>query len=267
MKNLFLPILAFFVLLSANVLAQTNAKPAMIYLDDGSQLRVIILAHSGDGIYHLQMTNGTEMKIAESRVVRVEKNVGDYFIFRDGRKVLTRGWYTSFGFHTLTAERASRWWDDNRWSLGAQFSVGKQFNRYLGVGAGVGLDVHEQFFMPLHLELNGMLVKSPEKLKAQGKTGRRFPIIYQLQTGYNLAVEEILFDPNDVMNEKIKGSWLLYPSIGLMIPSRKGSNFRIDFGYKFQRYTRNFESSWNENWEQKDVILLKSFAIRTGWVF
>ncbi len=265
MKNL-LTALAFFLSLSANVFGQTESKPAMIYLNDGSQIRATILSKSDDGIYQLQLTDGSVLEIPESRVVRIVKNPDKYFIFGDGRRVLVEGWYTSFGFHTLTAQRASRWeWEKYRWSLGAQFSVGRQFNQYLGIGVGAGVDVHEEFFVPLHLELNGMLVQSPEKLKAKNRNGLQIPITYQLQVGLNLPIEEVLFDQNDF--EKLGGGWLAYPSIGIMLPSRRGSNFRLDFGYKFQRYTRTYNSPWAENWEQKDVILLKSFAMRAGWVF
>jgi hypothetical protein len=66
---------------------------------------------------------------------------------------------------------------------------------------------------------------------------------------------------------KIKGGWMAYPAVGLLFPSRSGTTFRLDAGYKLQSYRREYSPAWDSNYRIVDKIILKSLALRAGWIF
>ena len=262
MKNAVL-FLLFSLFLATGLFAQ---KEVVVYLKNGSQLRGQLLDAGEENIVQLSLMADDTIELDKDMVEHIDHRPASYQVLNNGSRVLKKGKYSSFGFHTLTAEYPTDWQEGLRVNLGAHFSMGHQFSRALGLGAGIGLDLHEQVFVPVFLETSGL----SRKPVFAGNTGSiEVPFSWSLQVGYNLPVEEWLFDPNEF--EKLKGGWLVYPAIGLAFPSRKGHTFRFDFGYKFQRYTRTYDQDWwwwgSSEYEQVDRVTLKSLALRAGWFF
>lgn len=258
--------LLLFLCLSANLNAQSEV---MVHLENGSQIRGQIQENEEDGIYILTLSDGSELILEATQIKHIDHSPEDYRILHDGRRLLTKGRYTAFGFHTLTARPAAEWQPGYRWAVGGHFSMGHQFNQKLAVGAGAGLDFHEEVFLPVFAEVTGLLDHKIFSLENAGKKGYKVPLTYGLQVGWNFPVEEWLRgDDNDF--EQTKGGWLVYPSVGLAFPSRSGHTLKIDFGYKFQRFARKMDTSqwwWGNDYEQSDKVTLKSVALRAGWVF
>jgi hypothetical protein len=249
-------------------IAQDFTGEQIFYLYDGSFIKGKMIAVTPDSLVKIRLSNGTEIELPDSLIWQQRRSQSDELLLRDGRKLLKKGVYASIGFHTLTAKRSLNYFNNDkvRWGLGGHYSAGYRFSPALAVGGGVGLDAHEFMLMPVFVEIQGCLVR---KNKSGNQTlwfggarlKRKIPLCYQLQLGWNLPVEEYF---RDWEFEKIKGGLLVYPAVGLLFPSRSGTTFRLDFGYKFQEYVWSYQNDWTGT---KDRILLKSATLRCGWLF
>jgi len=173
-------------------------------------------------------------------------------VFPSGRTLPTKGRYFAAHFQILAGRNSSEFDDSNRWDWGAHFSGGYQFNQWVNLGLGLGVDFYEKAFAPIFVENRGYF-----------QNGGVSPF-YSVQVGYALPLGEWL-DGADDFDEfvKFKGGWMFYPSLGMRLATRREASFLIDVGYKFQHYSREF----NFFRETKDKILLKSFSVRIGWLF
>ncbi len=240
--------------------AQEANKPKIIYLYDGSFFQGKILEKVEGSIYKIELTGGSVIIIDEDSVLKIVEQKNGYSLQRDGRRMLSKGWYNSLSIQTLNARQAQEFPEAYRWSLGVHYSRGYYFNQKLAAGAGIGLDLHEIPFVPVFWEITGYFTR--KKIPENPSFKTRYPFTYNLQIGYNIPINE---KDNDF--EEISGGWLVYPSVGFMLGSRRGSSFKIDFGYKFQKYQRTFVNPWWSEYSSVDQVLLKSFAVRTSWVF
>ncbi|TAK47365.1 MAG: hypothetical protein EPO28_01940 [Saprospiraceae bacterium] len=270
MKYFLIPAL---LLLAISGFAQ-NEPRTLLYLTDGSFLKATIEDTLPGQILQVRLTDGSRIELAASLLWQVREITQSDLLLPDGRKILDRGFWSAVGFHTLSARRSSRWSNSLRWGLGAQYAAGYQFSPRLAIGAGLGIDAHEYFFLPVFVEARGNFanMRSIRQKKnerrwfgnLQGPRHRR-PLSYSLQLGYNLPATT-LFGTNE-NGETIKGRWLVYPAVGILLPSRKGPAFRLDAGYKIQSYQREYHSPWDGNYHFTDKIVLKSTAIRATWIF
>jgi hypothetical protein len=270
MRHFLIPAL---LLLATSGFAQ-NEPRTLLYLTDGSFLKGTIEDTLPDAMLQVRLTDGSKIEVSQSLLWQVREISKSDQLLPDGRKMLEKGGYSLVGFQTLSARRISNWDNSLRWGLGVQYSAGYQFSPRLAVGAGIGLDSHEFFFMPVFLEARGSWVNMnalknrnrPSRWFGKSSTyRRRVPLCYSLQLGYNLPVEEVF--SNNADGTKIKGAWMAYPAIGLLFPSRSGTTFRLDAGYKLQAYRREYSPRWDETYRVVDKVLLKSFALRAGWIF
>jgi hypothetical protein len=277
MKRFFL--FLFFVLqLGISGFSQKASQVRLIYLTDGSFLRGTLLDTLENEAVVIQLSEGTRLELPLSLLWQVRQSNEEDLLLSDGRRVLEKGFYSSFSVHTLSARRSSNQDENLRWGLGGHFTAGHQFDPLLKVGLGIGLDAHEYFFVPLFAEAGGFFVKRSLRPKTRKSPNniewfdgrkisirRKFPLCYNFQVGYNLPAAKLFNNENSF--EKIRGGFMFYPSLGVMVPSRNRATFRLDVGYKFQRYKRIYESNWWWNWESSDKVSLKSFAMRVGWYF
>ncbi|MFQ5445527.1 MAG: hypothetical protein ACE5FF_01225 [Saprospiraceae bacterium] len=270
MKNLILPSLLFFATLG---FAQNEAT-SLLYLTGGSFLKGTVEDTLTGDLLLVRLSNGSKIELPHALVWQVGEVNRSELLLPDGRKMLDKGFWSSVGFHTMSARRSSRWDNSLRWGLGVQYAAGYQFSPRLAVGAGMGVDAHEYFFLPVFVVANGSLV-STRPFGHKKHTGRwfgikpdrqrRLPLSYSLQLGYNLPASTVF--GTDENGESIKGRWLAYPALGILLPSRRGTTFRLDAGLKIQAYRREYHSPWNENYSVIDKVVLKSTAIRTTWIF
>ncbi len=240
--------------------AQENNNTKIIYLKDGSFFQGKILQNIDDSIYKIELTGGSVILISDDSVLKIVEQKNGYTMQQDGRRLLSKGWYNSISIHTLSARQALEFPEEHRWSVGMHYSHGYYFNQKFGIGAGAGMDLHEIVFIPVFGEITGYFTK--RKNLDKGILKKPIPVTYNLQFGYNIPINE-----KDNEFEEISGGWLIYPSVGIMLGSRRGSSFKFDIGYKFQQYQRKFESPWWTDYTSEDNVLLKSFAVRTSWIF
>jgi hypothetical protein len=278
MKQLLFPAL---LLLATSGFAQ-NEPRTLLYLTDGSFLKGTIEDTLPGAMLQVRLTDGSKIEVSQNLILKISKNKVEEILLRDGRRVLDKGIYYEFSIYSLSAQLYSERDENLRWGLGAHYSMGYQFSPMLAVGAGIGIDAHKYFLMPVFVEVGGILVKRnqrPKKeanrevswhreaifvKKRQGR-GRQFPLSYNLQAGYNFPIEEAFTNDGDFT--KVRGGWMVYPSVGILFPSRTGASFRLDAGYKFQGYKIEYRSRWTNGFLATDKVLLKSMTIRLGLIF
>ncbi len=114
--------------------------------------------------------------------------------------------------------------------VGVSAAGGYQFNRYFGVGVGVGYDRYnrkrKEKIIPVFAEI---------KSYPFGKE-KFFELSVVGGYGFALAVSDKIQDA--------KGGWMLYPAIGMRFLSTDGkSDILLSVGYKFQKATFNYQQS------------------------
>ena len=273
----FLPLLI--LLLPVFLFSQKENSTQLIFLKDGSVLKGTLQENSSDETVKVTLTDGSEINFSKNLLLHARDASGEQVIFNDGRRVIESGRYSTIAMHSLAGRRSSESNDEMRWGLGAHFTTGYQFSPALAVGGGIGLDAHQYNFAPVFAEVSGFLVrkefrrsqanrqKSNSNVRSGGelkKLNRNFPFCYSLQIGYNVPLNELFSSGN---LENTGGGALIYPSVGLLFPSRFGNTFRFDFGYKFQHFTKSYTPVWWNNYRTRDAVTLKSFALRAGWIF
>ncbi|MBK9013883.1 MAG: hypothetical protein IPM82_07250 [Saprospiraceae bacterium] len=175
-----------------------------------------------------------------------------------------KGSYTALAFQLLSSKTEQDFVNKKRFDLGVQVVSGYQFNQFIAVGGGIGLDDYDETLMPIFGELRGYLVNSKNLnlSKAETLSSRRFPMSYSVQIGYNFPVENWVSKQEGA---KIKGGLLVYPSIGMLFPTRNGAILQIDLGYKVQRFQREQQDWWGNFVVDKNTM--KSLALRMGVSF
>jgi len=133
--------------------------------------------------------------------------------------------------------------------IGASFSVGHRFNRFVCLGGGIGYDRFVwnsgENFVPLFLEYTSYLVPKNTSLYAN------------VQAGYSLA-----FEDEDNLLISAKGGFMVYPAIGLRIGSLE-NKFTMDLGYKFQKAELTYADNWSPT-RSEQRLTYKRLTFRIG---
>jgi hypothetical protein len=131
--------------------------------------------------------------------------------------------------------------------------TGYQFNRWIGVGLGVGVDAYSfdevDVVFPVYGEARGYFLE---------KNNSPY---YSFSAGYGFLMK---WENSD--NLRTKGGWMIHPALGWRIGSGGGGNFIFDVGYKFQKAVHEIEFPWGEEKLRTDR-LFRRFVIRTGLIF
>jgi len=144
--------------------------------------------------------------------------------------------------------------------IGAQLIGGYQINRFIGVGAGVGLDYYYlnsgETLLPVFADVRGYLLK------------RNVSPMYKLQAGYGFA-----FKDEDRNMVDAEGGLMWYPALGVRFGAAKSANFMLDFGVKVQKAdyifnASNFQTWWNiREVRVKNDMTYRRFVVRTAILF
>ena len=134
--------------------------------------------------------------------------------------------------------------DNLMMGVGVSAAGGYQFNRYFGVGAGVGFDRYarkrKEKIIPVFAEIKSY------------PFGKKKFLELSIAGGYGFAL---------AINDKIEeaeGGWMLYPSVGVRFPSSDGkSDILLSIGYKFQKATFTYRQSTHS-----DILIFHQFYRR-----
>ncbi len=206
----------------------TSASDA-VYMKNGSVFRGTIMDYIPGEQVQLQMTNGNMLLLDDKNVRKIIQGGADNkknkvrkpYQFRE------KGVYHFTSGHINTGRSAYR--NYNETGLGFTHTSGYQFNRWLGVGIGMGMDYYYmdsgQRFLQTFAEARGYLMQ------------KRMSPYYALSVGYGSA-----FQDEDRNIIEAKGGALIYPAMGFRFGGSNGANFTLDFGVKFQSGTFVYRS-------------------------
>lgn len=131
--------------------------------------------------------------------------------------------------------------------VGLDNITGKQFNKYVGLGLGIGYHSMNpgrgENNLPLFVDFRGYLKE------------RKVSPYYNLSAGYAFAFKNEEKRINDA-----QGGFVFHPAFGFKIGSAENS-FMIDFGIKWTRSTFHFDF-WNEVREHK--MTYERLVLRIG---
>ncbi len=245
-------ILAFFAFA-----AQSQNHELGVYLKGGGYLRALELDTSRGQQLVVHLPGGAEAQLPLAGVHFVKPLRQDRIYMPDGASLKGKGFFTTFSFGYMVAERGGGWNTDNRTGFGLYAFRGYRWSPAFSAGFGLGYEAHEYGFIPIQMEFSGLISRA-----LSGKPIRRayaLPVSWRLQAGYNLPGRRLV--AGGEVNEQLSGSWLLHPAVGVLFPSLRGPAVELDFGYRIQRYFRNWSWAWgNTNYE--DRIILKSLTLR-----
>ncbi|GAB4241978.1 MAG: hypothetical protein Kow0027_00100 [Saprospiraceae bacterium] len=250
--------ITLFILLSLFAFAaQTQNTELGVYLKGGGYLRALELDTVENSQLAVSMPGGGVASLPLSTVHFVKALRKNRIYLPDGASLKAKGFFTNFSFAYMVAERGGTWNSDNRTGFGLYAFRGYRWSPAFSAGLGVGYEAHEYGFVPIQAEFSGLISRA-----LAGKPARRayaLPLSWRMQVGYNLPGRRLVAGGEE--NGQLRGSWLLHPSVGLFFPSLRGPAVELDFGYRIQRYFRNWRWEWS-NYSYQDRIILKSLTLR-----
>ncbi len=145
--------------------------------------------------------------------------------------------------------------EQNNSAVGFHFVTGRQWNRFLGTGIGVGVDGYASFssgatLIPFYLQARGYFRK-----KWQSP-------FYAINVGYAFAAGGDTVD----FEVDAEGGYMIHPALGWRFSAAERINFTIDVGLKFQKAYIKRVTILNGDLETRD-ILYQRFTLRLGLVF
>ncbi len=252
-----------FLLLFITITAfsQVSQTQSTIYLKDGSFLKGTILEIMEHGDLKLQLFNGSELILDKTLISHVKKDSRKRTILPSGFNLASKGMYFGLNFNFLPANGAHMEWNpkSRRYGGGTHLSVGYRFNRFIGLGAGIGFDGYGDYFVPVFLEVKGSVLK------------KKISPTYAFQFGYGIPAggEPDLYGQESVTVER-EGGTMIYPSIGVRFETRRNLAFVMDLGVKIQHLTKSRQYAWDW-WIDPNIyideITYRSLAFRFGLEF
>jgi hypothetical protein len=236
MKNTLISLLAF-LLLSFGLQAQASMADKgqqLVYFEDGSVVKGIIVS------YHINKTlvmlvGGEEVEFSAQQVAYIARG-------KQGKKMEEKVGVEKMTYEYAFKERGiynvsslslnvGNDFEGTTVGVGVQHVLGYQFNRWIGAGAGVGIDVFgfnaEKPFVAVFGDVRGYFL--PKKVSP----------FYAFQMGYGFL--------NDQRIRDAKGGLLVYPALGVRFSGKAGANFSMDIGYKYQK--SEVEYGWWDSYQ------------------
>lgn len=252
--------LCCFFFLSLFVSAQETQSRNIIYLKDGSCLKGTVLNKTEAGDLHLQLFNGSELFLENDLISQVKTETRKQNYLQSGFSQASRGLYYGIHLNFLGAKGARQEWEPEarRYGAGAHIVGGYRFNRFIGVGLGLGFDGYGDYFVPLMLDLRGIALK------------KRISPVYAFQAGYGFPAGGEPDANGEFVTVEREGGMMIYPSVGVRFETRRNVAFIFDVGAKLQNMTKSRQYNW-QWWVDPNIyiddIWYRSLAFRFGWEF
>lgn len=245
----------FILLLSFSLIAQEHNKEGqlfqdIVYLKDGSIFRGKILEYKPAQLLIIETWSGQQLKFEGNVVKRVRQEL---ISSKSGKKEKSyefreKGIFNSTDISVNGSEN-----DWGRVKVGAAIAnvTGYQFNRFIGVGVGLGFDTYELLdsdqFIPIFVEARGYLLE------------KNATPMFRYQVGYGIGLKDL---ERDLF--KSEGGFYSYPAVGFRFGGKTGGNTTLDLGYKVQMSKQHFRI-----WEGIEVrsITYQRMTLRFGVQF
>lgn len=141
--------------------------------------------------------------------------------------------------------------EKNTGSLSFQTFNGWRIKPRTAVGLTTGLDAYQgALIMPLAAGVRQVLFEKGSTLS-------------KIQASLDLGTGTLWLDGRDEVSKK--GGLMVNPAIGFVFPTRSGSAFLLNFGYKYQHYSISAAADKENFWEESRNI--KRLQVRLGFQF
>jgi len=245
MKQLNIFLFLFFICI--NLIAQENKQISIVYLHDGSMIKGLVVEDHALDLVTIKIIDGTELSIPLKTVKSIIKLKENIEFLKNGKYVQTKGVYKMISMGTLTG-----WGNDEKdyivWGVSLiNLTAGYQFNQFINVGGGVGMDFYDKEYITVYADFRGYILN------------KGLSPYYAFQAGYGFSTD--IFN-NGSRNQSYSGGVMLHPSIGLRFASYKNTKFIMEAGYKFQ-----YDKRTNEFRGWVDKMVFKRMSIKFGVLF
>lgn len=245
------------MLLASSLFAQKkHPNEDVVYLQNGSVLRGEILDSIPAGNIRVRILGGSVLVYPMAEVARIASEPSNNFVRILAEKHVPK----SRGFYHLP--QAALLFGENQWgdlNIGftLQHTSGYRFNRFLGVGLGLGLEQYVNgnsaapvWSIPLYAEVRGHLLD------------RSFSPFYSVALGYGQPI-------GSGNAGSSSGGIYFNPAIGLRFPSTKLGHVTLDLGLKLQQLNRRDPQEWwgAPPFGAVERTLYKRWALRLGIAF
>lgn len=141
--------------------------------------------------------------------------------------------------------------EKNTGSLSFQTFNGWRIKPRTAVGLTTGLDAYQgTLIMPVAAGVRQILFE-------------KGPTLSKIQASLDLGTGTLWLDGGDEVSKK--GGLMVNPAIGFVFPTRSGSAFLLNFGYKYQHYSLSAAFDKENFWEESRNI--KRLQVRLGFQF
>ncbi|MEO6691839.1 MAG: hypothetical protein ABIO44_05815, partial [Saprospiraceae bacterium] len=214
--------ICIFYLIVSNAYSQSSLEKNLttVYLKNGSVfVGAISQVYSPDS-FQLLLKEGIVFVLPFCEVIKMVQKDHPIFNYQFKEK----------GFYNVTSIKFNKGTNINNdfiLGYGIESVCGFMFNRFIGLGLGIGYDFYgEESFKalyPIFIEARGYLF------------GNRNAYYYTLQGGYSIGVKD-----KDVSISKASGGWMMHPALGIRFGANKHFNFCFDLGVRIQYSTWSY---------------------------
>lgn len=198
-----------------------------------------IIQSKVDTIEEVDIADEAEVEILE--VEPIEKVPFEY---------KTEGWYNTTFISFYAGNDGSADDGNGNFKLGSGLHnvVGKQLNRFVGIGLGLGLDNYSrrgETIIPIFAEFRVYPLEAVKQF------------YYSASVGYGFAFKRESFGI-----VAANGGYMAHPAIGIRLGTPDGTNVNIDIGYRIQKAFFR-EQLINGDVDERNVIFNR-LALRVG---
>ena len=261
-----------------------NEVISQLQLKDGTEQEGIITSYEPGGEVKLRLESGATITVAESEIESVTYSVSADLTREERREIRKqrpkaapaprpkpvyefreRGWFqnTSFAFSFGRREQEEEsifgpGFNEGTTEMSAigfnvQHITGFQFNRLVGVGAGVSYDAYDledgESVLTLFGHYRAYLSKKIVAPYAAVSAGYGFALLNEDQ-----GVKEA------------DGGWMIHPEVGLRLGATDKANFTVGLGYRLQDAYYVQERPFNGNIEYRNITYQR-FLFTLGLLF
>ncbi len=219
----------------------------VVYLNDGSEFRGKIKEYLPNDKVVIEILGGNVLTFSSTEVKKVVQEL----INVKGEKVYNFKEKGIYNFLSLDFSGGRNDWNNFDVGIGLHNVTGYQFNRWIGVGLGAGIDAFEpssaRLVVPVYAEARGYLLE------------RIHSPFYSLGLGLGMPLKT---PASDIIGGK--PGPMFYPSIGYRIGSNKDALFTLDLGFKLQKVTYEIQE-WDSI--RTEFMRYQRFTLRFGILF
>lgn len=232
-------------------IAQKNMQD-VVYLKNGSIIRGQIVAMNTAESVTIEVMGGSTFVYPMDEVDRITTEASKYKKPKQEISSKKKGYFntTEIGVNLGTP---SGYYYQTMSGFSVHNINGYYFNRFLGVGAGIGIDYYganELPITPIYLRVEGQLLSA------------RITPVYFMETGYGLPW---MHTRNEYTT--IYGGMMFNAGVGIRFNTASKVAWQLSVGYKTQRKEEITRYEWDVNSEYKQTNLFKRLTLKVGMTF